>query len=130
MKNLIISTVGTSLITNPASKEELNRLYEYSNCNEDDCPQEIKNLIAALTPKSLEKLKTSDPKSLRKSSAELNGILGFYNDDLSKGKGDLHLLICTDTFQGIKAAEVLKEFLLSNDIACDIYVPKNLSTKK
>lgn len=129
MRNLIISTVGTSLITNKASKEELKKLYEYSNCNDDDCPQEIKDLVTSFIPKILEELKTSDIRTLRKSSAELNGILGFYNDNLSNGKGDFHILICTDTFQGKKAAEVVKDFLQQHEIACYIYFPRKLSTK-
>lgn len=129
MKNLIISTVGTSLITNSASKEELKKLYEYSNCTEENCPIEIKELVLSLIPKVSERLKNSDMQTLRKSSAELNGIVGFYNNNLSNGKGDLHLLICTDTFQGKKTAEIIKDFLQQNGIACDFYVPLHLSTK-
>lgn len=129
MKNLIISTVGTSLITNPAFKEEKSILYKYSNCTEFECPSEIKELINELLPKVDEKLRVSDIHSIRRISAELNGILGFYNENFSNGRDDLHFLICTDTYQGKKAAEVVKGYLESNKISSQIYSPSGLSTK-
>lgn len=129
MRNLVISTVGTSLITNPASKEEQTMLYRYSNCNEDQCPSELKNLINELIPKINVKLQNSDLHSIRRISAELNGILGFYSENFSKGKDDLHFLICTDTYQGKISAEVVKNFLESNKIISQIYSPGGLSTK-
>jgi len=129
MKNLIISTVGTSLITNPAEKEQQNILYKYSNCNETDCPDEIKDLIGKLFPKVLQKLYSSDANSQRRLSAELNGILGFYKESLSDHEQDLHFLICTDTYQGRKSAEVIKDFLGKHKIPTEIIQPKKLSTK-
>lgn len=129
MKNLIISTVGTSLITNLANKEEQNLLYKYSNCSESECPDEIKDLLDRLIPSVFEKLDNSDLHSLRRRSAELNGILGFYNENLSGRKDDNHFLICTDTYQGRKSAELVKDFLNKNNIPCDIFQPQQLSTK-
>ncbi len=128
-KNLIISTVGTSLITNPADKNQQNLLYKYSNCNETECPEEIKNLVRELFPKALQNLYSSDAHSLRRSSAELNGILGFYNENLSRRDSDLHFLICTNTYQGRKSAEVIKEFLAKHKIPTEIIQPNKLSTK-
>lgn len=129
MKNLVISTVGTSLITNPASKDQQAYLYKFSNCNEDECPEDIKDLINELLPKVNQKLENSNIRDIRRISAELNGILGFYNDNLSKGENDLHFLICTDTYQGQKSAEVVKSFLLRNNIITEIIKPNKLSTK-
>lgn len=129
MKNLVISTVGTSLLTNPANKDEQIKLYKYSNCTEDECPEEIKNFIDSLIPKINEQLKNTDYHSIRRRSAELNGILGFYQEDFSKGKDDIHFLICTDTFQGKKSAEIVNQYLESKGIICQIYVPRSLSTK-
>lgn len=129
MKNLIISTIGTSLLTNPASKEERSILYKYSNCNQEECPTEVTSIISSLIPKITEKLHNFDLHSVRRDSAELNGILGFYQKDFSKGKNDFHFLICTDTFQGKKSAEVIKNFLASNGINSEIIVPNDLSTK-
>ena len=111
MKKLIISTVGTSLITNPANKEEQDLLYRNSNFNEADCPIEIKEIINKLFEKSVEKLEQSDNHSIRRTSAELNGIYGIYNEELENNNHDIHFLISTDTYQGIKSAEVTKNFL-------------------
>lgn len=129
MKNLIISTVGTSLITNPANKEQQNLLYKYSNCNEFECPDKIKELLDSLFPIVAEKLESSNFHSLRRLSAELNGILGFYNENLSGRNNDFHFLICTDTYQGKKSAELVKNFLKKHNIVCEIIQPRNLSTK-
>ncbi len=129
MKNLIISTVGTSLITNAASKEEQKQLYEYSNCSTEDCPNELRNLIDSLFDKVVTELQDLDNHTLRRKSAELNGILGLYNENLSTGIKDFHFLISTDTYQGIKSAEVVSEFLVSKGLSAQLLTPKGLSTK-
>lgn len=129
MKNLIISTVGTSLISNVASKEEQKQLYKYSNCSSKECPQEIIELIDLLFEKVVAKIDSLDNHSLRRISAELNGILGFYNENFSNGINDLHFLISTDTYQGIKSAEVLKNYLETKKINVQLSIPKGLSTK-
>ncbi len=129
MKNLIISTVGTSLITNAASKEEQKLLYKYSNCSIEDCPNELRILIDSLFDKVVTELKNLDNHSLRRKSAELNGILGFYNEIFSNGTNDFHFLVSTDTYQGIKSAEVVKNFLESKNIKSQVLTPAGLSTK-
>jgi len=129
IKNLIISTVGTSLITNPATKEESNQLYKYSNCKQEECPEELKELTDKLFGIVSGKLIEKDAPAIRRMSAELNGIYGFYKDDLSLRVNDIHFLICTDTHQGIKSAEVVKHFLSSKGINCNLIIPKGLSTK-
>lgn len=129
MKNLIISTVGTSLITNIADKQEQILLYKFSNCNESECPADVKKLINQLYPEVAKKLNSNDFHYLRRQSAELNGILGYYNENLSGRNNDIHFLICTDTYQGLKSAELVKDFLTKQNLGCNIYPPKNLSTK-
>lgn len=129
MKNLIISTVGTSLITNSTDKEQQNLLYRYSNCSETECPSEIIELVEKLFDKALKKLYSSDNHFKRRLSAELNGILGLYDENLSGRNYDFHFLICTDTYQGKKSAEVIKEFLEKHKITTEIIQPRKLSTK-
>ncbi|MBL1215641.1 MAG: putative CRISPR-associated protein [Ignavibacteriae bacterium] len=128
MKSLIVSTIGTSLITNPATKEERNLLNQHSNHKEKNCPEEIKLLIEKLFGSISEKLNSSDNSVIRKASAELNGILGFYNEDLSSAENDFHFLISTDTLQGIKSAEVVANFLGVKNIACQPYTVPKLTT--
>ncbi len=129
MKNLIISTVGTSLITNPASKDKVAELYKYSNCSKEECPDSIKELIDSFVPLVKNKLKVAKINEIRRISAELNGIYGFYNNDLNNRKNDIHFLISTNTYQGLKSAEVVRDYIQSKEIICDIFTPQNLSTK-
>lgn len=129
-RNIILSTVGTSLLTNKTSvKEERELLSKYSNCKENECPNELINLVDRLYPIALEDLKSFDNHTLRRVSAELNGILGFYEEDFLDRAQDLHFLICTDTYQGIKTAEILKSFLNQKNIPVEIFESHNLSTK-
>lgn len=130
MKNLVISSVGTSFITNQASKVDVNTLYQYSNCTINDCPEEIKNLIDSYVPQITEKLSKAENNSIiRRLSAELNGIFGFYNNNLNNKNNDFHFFISTDTYQGLKSAEVVKNYIRGKGIPCEIYTPRNLSTK-
>lgn len=129
MSNLIISTVGTSLITNLADKNQQRDLYKYSNCKENECPSDVKDLIENLFQLALARLNTNDLSSIRRMSAELNGILGFYAENLNGRNNDMHFLICTDTYQGKKSAEVVKNFLNNHNIPAEIIQPRNLSTK-
>lgn len=128
-KHLIISTVGTSLITNQATKEESSILYKHSNCNPEECPQEIKQLINKLFSLVSQKIVESNNHSLRRMSAELNGIFGFYNEDLTNRENDIHFLISTDTYQGTKSSEVIKNFIAKKGVTCEIIMPRKLSTK-
>jgi putative CRISPR-associated protein (TIGR02619 family) len=129
MKNLIISTVGTSLITNGATDEEKTLLYNYSNDTSEECPKEVKELITNQFARVSKKLSDSDNHTIRKVSAELNGIYGIYNENINARRYDLHFLISTNTYQGIKSAEVIKKFLQTHEIVCEIITPKKLSTK-
>ncbi|MBU0474353.1 MAG: hypothetical protein KKF62_09325 [Bacteroidetes bacterium] len=48
MKKIIISTVGTSLLTNIASKEERTKIYTNSNCSQNECNKEIVEFVEKL----------------------------------------------------------------------------------
>jgi len=129
MKKIIISTVGTSLLTNIASKEERTKIYTNSNCSENECDKEIVELVEKLEKISFQKLKTSDSLEIKKRlSAELNGILGFYQSN-PKDAEDIHYLISTDTMQGIKCANILTNYLSELGYNAQIFTPKSLNTK-
>jgi len=44
-------------------------------------------------------------------SAELNGLIGFYENQLDRGREDFHFLLHTDTHQGQDTAGVIREWL-------------------
>ena len=131
MKKIIISTVGTSILSNGASKEERIKLYNESNCiKENECPDESIKLVQALEAKTLQELtQESNVNAIRRFSAELNGIFGFYDKE-KINKEDFHFLITTDTYQGVKSGKILSDFLNSKKINNQIFTPQELTTRK
>ncbi|MBP0003563.1 MAG: putative CRISPR-associated protein [Cyanobacteria bacterium SBC] len=134
MSRFVLSTIGTSLLTNQidrANADEKNwyaKLRDSANVAQDALTPEVSQIIETLSDRAKKVLRESDVSKVRKASAELNGIYGIYGNDLSKAKIDAHWLIATDTAQGLKTAEVVQEFLNSKEIAVQIYTPENLST--
>lgn len=121
MSKLVITTVGTSLLTNQI-KERLDpkdwnrRLNDTANHTFDKITQhdeDVADIISKLRERAEGKLydEDSEIELIRDISAELNGIYGLYNEKLPEGCNDHHILIATDTAQGQVAAEVIKAFL-------------------
>lgn len=127
MSILIVSTVGTSILTNLAIKEEKNLLFEHSNTTEPECTEEVKKIIEQLAETTISKLKNVDEPTARKLSAELNGIYGIMN--IYNENDYEHLLVCTDTYQGRKSAQIIREYLEKKGYNCNIFAPKGLTTK-
>jgi putative CRISPR-associated protein (TIGR02619 family) len=137
MPRLVISTVGTSLLTNqirerrdPKGWEEM--LQKTANLTEEQISQsqpEVVGIIQELKQRAEEKLNNGNTLEIRDASAELNGIYGLYGEDLEQGKFDEHLLITTDTTQGSIAAQLIKQFLDKQGLTkTKIYIPSELST--
>ncbi len=124
MPRLIISTVGTSLLTNQISqrrdpKDWSSRLQEMANKTQDEIHkyhQDVKDIIQQLKQRAEKILYDGTTLEIRDASAELNGIYGIYEEDLEKGKEDIHWLIATDTAQGQTTAEIVKKFLVRRGI--------------
>ena len=130
----IISTIGTSILTNMINKtEETWRgiLTKSANLNQEELNQDIEaqRVINTLDERARDKLSKNDVEMNRRSSAELNGIYGIYNGDIPDGSNDLHYLICTDTVQGQKTGELIQNFLRSKGFTVNIVTPPKLSTK-
>jgi putative CRISPR-associated protein (TIGR02619 family) len=129
MPKFVVSTVGTSLLTRHAQKDEREALTRCSNYVEGECPDEISALIEKLHFKALEQLESRRIEEIRQASAELNGLIGLNGGLLPSGNRDIHILIATDTAQGRATAETVKEFLQRCGCSVHIVTPKNLSTK-
>lgn len=117
MARLVISTVGTSLLTNQIDREFEEawyiRLRKTANCSSEEISkhhEDVEEIIQTLQTRAEEKLNTSID-DIREASAELNGIYGLYDNNIEAGKSDTHLLITTDTAQGLIAAELVETFL-------------------
>lgn len=129
-QRLIVSTVGISIFLNILETEDNDRNQQLKQAtNAKQLSDDLEQFTDMLMIRALDRLQTSDVSQRRRISAELNGLYGIYNGDLSLGKNDRHLLITTDTALGRRAAEVLKAFLEANGLRVDdIHAPKDLST--
>lgn len=134
MPRLIVSTVGTSLLSNVArgkGTETESLLRDTANLKDNEIKEEQKAVILQLAQEASKKLETSSPHEARRLSAELNGIWGYYGlNTLREGRAeDIHYLISTDTFQGSLAAELLKKYLRDQGFTVlDVFKPPGLST--
>lgn len=128
-KRLIVSTVGISVFLNvldaseDAWRSRLNRV-----ANDQQLSGELAQKAEELAARVTARLEQGDVASRRRISAELNGLYGIYEGDLSAGKADMHYLVATDTALGRKAADVICGFLRKNGLSVDVYVPDDLST--
>ena len=131
-QKIVISTVGTSLFTNQINRETegdwFRKLSSCSNLSLADIPSEVLEIIETLTNRATEKLTEDNVATIRRASAELNGVYGIYNDDINLGKQDLHYLVVTDTAQGKATGEIIKDFLLDRGLSANVYVPPGFST--
>ncbi|MCS4099913.1 hypothetical protein [Salinibacter ruber] len=133
MPFFIASTVGTSLLTNLLREDESGRIgdiYDHANDSEEEIPEELYQMAEETVKRAVEDLRGADAKSIRKASAELNGILSFYEQEPMSGR-DQHRLIATDTALGQLTAEGTKEILEDWGAggAVQVHTPKGLTTK-
>jgi len=134
MRRVIISTIGTSLLTNqinrssPDEKDWYNQLRDSANLTFEKTPKEVQFIIESLKNRATQKLAQSSVAQIRSASAELNGVYGLYREELEQGRQDMHWLIATDTAQGRESAKIVEEFLRSKGLNAESYTPKGLST--
>lgn len=138
MPRLVISTVGTSLLTNQINeridkKDWKRRINQTVNLSYDEITNyhsDAFDFICELKNRAETKIYDVDTENeeIREISAELNGIYGLYNEKLEDGVSDTHILITTDTAQGTIAADVIESFLKSKGFNNVIkWVEPNLS---
>jgi putative CRISPR-associated protein (TIGR02619 family) len=131
MRRVVISTIGTSLLTNQSESHERFSLTNEANRKDENISSEVKSLILKLKEKADIKL-NGTVEEVRKASAELNGIYGLYEGKLEqgteKGKQDLHFLIATDTAQGQLTAQIVQSFLEKKGFIVGIPHLEKLST--
>lgn len=135
MKRVIISTVGTSLITNQLTPQERQEGYfkiltDSANLKtEQDLNEQQKKIINTLKDRAVQALAEQNIGKHRALSAELNGIYGIYYNNLEKANKDIHVLITTDTYQCSVTSGIIKNFLLPKVLVVDTFMPENLNTK-
>ena len=125
---LILSTIGTSLLTHKVTQQERSFLNKYANSLLEDIPKSDLSTLNDLIRNAKNKLNNKDLTEIQKLSAELNGILSYYDNNLNNRNNDYHLLIATDTFEGNETAILVKEFLDEYHIPAEIKIIKGLKT--
>jgi len=135
MRRIIISTIGTSLLTNQIKRQDenegswYNKLRDTANLTLENTDEEVRSIIENLKNRAIEKLEKSKVAQIRMASAELNGIYGIYQEQIQQGIQDIHWLISTDTAQGKATAEIVNKFLHNQGLVItNTYTPKGLST--
>jgi len=136
MRRVVISTVGTSLLTNqinranPDEKDWYVQLRDSANLhNEADTPSSVQKIIKVLRKRASQKLLQSQTAVIRAISAELNGLYGLYDNQLVMAQQDVHFLISTATFQCKTTAGVIRDFLQEQGLSSvEVYTPSDLST--
>lgn len=105
---LIVSTCGTSLLTNGPMSDELRKLLRRTaNDTGKTLAATDRSFIDDRLKEKRDSLAKASPGEARDLSAELNGLLGLYDEDLSRAKGGHHIFLHTDTYQGEAVAETL-----------------------
>lgn len=132
----VLSTVGTSILTNlinarnnPDEAGWQHLLRDAANLKREELAPETAKAMDSLYDRALDKLLENDAATNRRISAELNGIYGIYDGQLSENSSDEHYLICTDTAQGQTTGELIQAFLQEQGFHVHIYTPRRLSTQ-
>ena len=112
MNTVTISTCGTSIFTNGTKGEDVKFLRDNANKNKSDYSKEDIERIENIIIEKREKLLNASLNEVRALSAELNGFISFYGNGskLDEAAKDVHYLIHTDTYQGVAASELIREW--------------------
>lgn len=121
MSRFIVTTVGTSLLTNQAKKvgqELVSQLYRHANDREPHSP-EWKQTVAGLLDQALE-----EP-----DSAEISTIDAYEAAYGTLKPEDYHMLVASDTFQGREVAERLRQVFQRRGQAVVVVAVRGLTTE-
>jgi putative CRISPR-associated protein (TIGR02619 family) len=115
--NLMLSTCGTSILTNDADEYLRTLLNKHANVKrENDVPPLERDRIREHIENRRKKFGECSREEAKLDSAELNGILSFYGGQLTgENRRDIHYLLATDTWFGEETAEIVKAWLENAD---------------
>ncbi len=130
---LMVSTCGASMLLNEAKdrgKETAGLLWRSANFSEADLGPEERATIDELVQACESKLAAASLPTIRKMSAELNGLIGYYDSQLEGRGHDYHVLLHTDTYQGRAVAGVVETYLRGSGMRCEALTFTGLRTNK
>jgi putative CRISPR-associated protein (TIGR02619 family) len=125
----ILSPCGTSLLTNQADPNERKLVFQYANKKTSDLiTDDDRKKLIALISKVSELLKKADCEQAAKMSAELNGIIKIYDNQINNSGADFHFLLSTDTWLGEETANLVKSWLDNHHLTVVIHRQTDLQT--
>ncbi len=133
MRKLILSTCGTSLLTNSLSEtdnpNELRKLLnQHANATRPaDIPEDARSALQGLLDTAQKNLLAADTESCKRLSAEFSGLFALGQGTLDTKDG-LHWLIASDTWLGKATATAIKSKLESMGATVEIKDIQDLRT--
>lgn len=111
--NVVLTACGTSLLTNAADQAFRSKLFQYSNQQEEEMPEEVREEVQALGEEQAEALESMGPQEAASMCAELGTLVRIYGENwgTDSGRPDEHILLHTDTYVGRAVANVLRGWL-------------------
>lgn len=105
-------------------------IFALANKREEEYSREELEKLDPILERRREELLSADEGLARKLSAELNGLIGYYRDHgvLDEAKKDVTYLICTDTYQGKKAASLLEDWGRNRGMNVNVCPIEDLNT--
>lgn len=110
---LIVSPVGTSLLTNGSNETERKLVFGNANRQQNEIAANDLESLKSIVERQRAALFTADASRARRLSAELNSLLALY-ETRQPGNQDLHFLLRTDTWLGEMSSEIVKAWLEQN----------------
>ena len=116
MPNLIVSTCGTSLLTNGADENMRRLLVTHANAKEQDMDDTVRRDIDTWVAQRRNLLKKAADGAAAQLSAELNGLLAYQNivEATPNAPPNEYYLVVTDTYLGNAAFECIEDWLCRN----------------
>jgi putative CRISPR-associated protein (TIGR02619 family) len=129
-KRFVVSTIGISFLNAhlPADIRKEQPAFLIERANAKTLSREDMEVVDRISQEVAKTLEQGHIETIRKESAELNGLYALYENQLDQATQDMHFLIATDTMLGRRCAELVKSHLQSHRIPADIYIPSQLNT--
>lgn len=130
--NCILSTCGISLLINAcASQDDRSLVNKYANyktreelaMETSDAVMRLDEIIASARARMCD----AQPDQVCRLSAELNGLLKFYEGQ-PLPHIDQHVLLCTDTWLGETAARIVEDWLKQQQCTAHVMRQRDLQT--
>lgn len=128
-RRLIVTTCGTSTLTNKATGEISALVRKFANAgNEDEVERQSRQKLADHIRQRSDAMRAAPGLThLAALSAELNGLISL-NDGQPPTGSDEHILICTDTWLGHATAKIVEDWLRTSQPNVQVLQVQDLKT--